>query len=149
MFELIATRSSPLSRVYNDLALSPLSNSSPTVAFGKARESISSSSPPAPTSDIEDTCRDGYKSAKTLTLSGGLVPVDMAPRTSLELSTRGRLRRRMYLIFPRPSSGTRARITRDRSVWVSCPVCNILCAYKAIRDRSKARNSKNALLAKH
>jgi hypothetical protein len=39
MFELIATQSSPLSRVYNDLALSPLSNSSQTVvAFAKARE---------------------------------------------------------------------------------------------------------------
>jgi hypothetical protein len=39
MFELIATQSSPLSRVYNDPALSPLSNSSPTVvAFAKARE---------------------------------------------------------------------------------------------------------------
>ncbi|KAJ8579654.1 hypothetical protein M405DRAFT_835604, partial [Rhizopogon salebrosus TDB-379] len=38
MFELIATRSSPLSRVYNDPALSSLSNSSPTaVAFAKAR----------------------------------------------------------------------------------------------------------------
>jgi hypothetical protein len=38
MFELIATGSSPLSRVHNDLALSPLSNSSPTaVAFAKVR----------------------------------------------------------------------------------------------------------------
>ncbi|KAJ8593568.1 hypothetical protein M405DRAFT_810773 [Rhizopogon salebrosus TDB-379] len=38
LFELIATGSSPLSRVHNDLALSPLSNTSPTaVAFAKAR----------------------------------------------------------------------------------------------------------------
>jgi hypothetical protein len=39
MFELVATRCTPLSRVHNDLGLSPLSNSSPTVvAFAKARE---------------------------------------------------------------------------------------------------------------
>jgi hypothetical protein len=49
--------------------------------------SISSASPPTPTSNIEDTCRDRYKSAKTSTLSGGLIPADMALRTSLELST--------------------------------------------------------------
>ncbi|KAJ8583230.1 hypothetical protein M405DRAFT_829045 [Rhizopogon salebrosus TDB-379] len=38
MFELISMGSSPLFRVYNDRALSPLSNSSQTaVAFAKAR----------------------------------------------------------------------------------------------------------------
>jgi hypothetical protein len=38
MFELIAMGDSSLSRVHDDLALSPLSNSLPTaVAFAKAR----------------------------------------------------------------------------------------------------------------
>jgi hypothetical protein len=39
MFELVATRCTPLSRVHNDLGLSLISNSSPTVvAFAQARE---------------------------------------------------------------------------------------------------------------
>jgi hypothetical protein len=90
--------------------------------------SISPASPPMPTSDIEDTCRDRHKSAKTSTLSGGLIPADMAPRTSLELLT---LQTRMCLITSRPSFGTRVRITRDRSVLVSCPVAIF---YKFIRQ---------------
>jgi hypothetical protein len=64
MFELIATGSSPLSRVHNDLALSPLSNGSPTaIAFAEARAGrffrlLSDAN------DLGDICRDRYKSAK-------------------------------------------------------------------------------------
>ncbi|KAJ8583643.1 hypothetical protein M405DRAFT_828226 [Rhizopogon salebrosus TDB-379] len=79
MFELIATGSGPLSRVYNDLALSPLSNSSPAaIAFAKPRAERFFRLPPTPTSDLEDICRDRYKSSKTSTLSGRLVPAGVA-----------------------------------------------------------------------
>ncbi|KAJ8582472.1 hypothetical protein M405DRAFT_830611 [Rhizopogon salebrosus TDB-379] len=77
MFELIATGSSPLSRVHNDLAFSPLYNSSPAaIALTKPRAERFFGLPPTPTSDLEDICRDRYKSSKTSTLSGQLVPAD-------------------------------------------------------------------------
>ncbi|KAJ8583588.1 hypothetical protein M405DRAFT_828386, partial [Rhizopogon salebrosus TDB-379] len=79
VFELIATGSSPLSRVHNDLALSPLSNSSPAaIAFAKPRTERFFRLPPTPTIDLEDICRDRYQSAKTSTLSDRLVPANMA-----------------------------------------------------------------------
>jgi hypothetical protein len=59
MFELIATGSGPLSRVYNDLALSPLSNSSPAaIAFAKPRAERFFRLPPTPAIDLEDICRE-------------------------------------------------------------------------------------------
>jgi hypothetical protein len=55
MFELIATGSSPLTGVHNNLALSSLSNSSPTaVAFAKARVEPSAS-PPTQTRTYAET----------------------------------------------------------------------------------------------
>ncbi|KAJ8583114.1 hypothetical protein M405DRAFT_829354 [Rhizopogon salebrosus TDB-379] len=88
MFELIATGSSPLSRVHNDLARSPLSNSSPTaVAFAEATAErffrLLSDANERPRGHLQRQIQE----CKTLTLSGGLVPADIATRTSSELST--------------------------------------------------------------
>ncbi|KAJ8586541.1 hypothetical protein M405DRAFT_823244 [Rhizopogon salebrosus TDB-379] len=90
MFELIATGSSPLSRVHNDLALSPLSNSLPTaVAFAKARAErffrLSSDANERPRGHMQ-------RQVKMSTLSGGLVLADMPTRTSSELLAWGRIR---------------------------------------------------------
>jgi hypothetical protein len=117
--------------------------------------SVSSAFPPTPVSDLEDKCGDSCKSAKTSTLSGGPVPAD--GNTNVVGIVGGRISSDKDVphpsmhtnLTPRPSSGTRARITRVGSVWVSCPVCNILCAYKTIRGRSKAQHCKNVLFSKY
>ncbi|KAJ8583116.1 hypothetical protein M405DRAFT_829371, partial [Rhizopogon salebrosus TDB-379] len=88
MFELIATGRSPLSRVHNDLALSPLSNSSPTaIAFAEAGAGrffrLLSDANERPREHLQRQIQE----CKTLTLSGGLVPADIATRTSSEFST--------------------------------------------------------------
>jgi hypothetical protein len=64
LIALVLSKLTPLSRVHNDLALSPLSNSSPTaVAFVEARAGrffrlLSDAN------DLGDICRDRYKNAK-------------------------------------------------------------------------------------
>jgi hypothetical protein len=88
MFEFIATGSSPLSRVHNDLALSPLFNSSPTaVAFAEARVGRFFRLLPDANERPSGHLQRQIQECKTLTLSGGLVTADIATRTSSELST--------------------------------------------------------------
>ncbi|KAJ8581934.1 hypothetical protein M405DRAFT_868260 [Rhizopogon salebrosus TDB-379] len=86
MFKLIATGSSPLSRVHNDLALSPLSNNSPTaIAFAEARAGHFFRL----LSDANERPRGHFQRqiqvCKTLTLSGGTSSAKDVHRPSMDI----------------------------------------------------------------
>jgi hypothetical protein len=90
-------------------------------------------SPPMPTSNLEDICRDRYKSVKTSTLSGGLVLADMATRTSSELSAWGRLRTRMCLALP--------TLGREGSRWIRLGEFSYLQCLISLQNNSYQKQS--------
>ncbi|KAJ8587859.1 hypothetical protein M405DRAFT_820863, partial [Rhizopogon salebrosus TDB-379] len=72
----------PLSRAHTDLALPSLSKGSLIVIeFPKAGAEHHFCPPSTPVGNIGNTCGDRYESSKAPTVSGGLVPADMATRT--------------------------------------------------------------------
>jgi hypothetical protein len=121
-----------------ELTTTPLSRSSkgsPTVIeFAKAGAGHHFCPPSTPASNLGDTCRDRYESAKGPILSGGSAPIDMVTRTLVEIA---RMRTPSNEDMPRPTMDTSLfRHGREGSHWIRLGEFSYLQYLMSLRNNS-------------